>query len=498
MSRALTVPTVVAVRGQATAFGLRWESIAAQSPKAASAQLLRLMKSQQIRYAVLNESDGKRFVGGLFATTATQRVSRTYSAVVWLADVRKKPALVIAELGPGLLWVGVIDPGVWLAGDFVGSKEDAASAIDVAIEHFDRIGLTPDVLVCQTRPDGSPMAEYPITTRLAQLLASRGDPDPDFISWETLLSGAPPRDALIGQLTGVNARTSWAIIGVAGVAACVFLAHTLWTSYQAEQERLRMEAEMAQMDAQSQIGGLAPGELEAERAKRKSQAIAAALQRHTATPAPLSVIERCVRSLRGIGVQLQGWAMSELSCDGVQVIGNWSAPPQAGILTLAELALRQLGASAPKTLAVDPTGRFITAEWQLDTLVLRDVLRVHDLPVEADFRRALVTRSQLQSAGSGFAIAPWIITQPEPADITYLDPELEADANNPARFVLVPPPEGFRVALLSVAGAGSWRLTQLPVDLRAVTIRRIVFRPAPSVGAQDVIPWSLEAEYVVQ
>lgn len=497
MSASLTTPTILSVKGKQTAFGLRWESIAAQSSKAAQTSLLKSMKAARVKYAVLNETDDRRFVGGLCLTAPTQRLPKTYSAAAWLSESRKRPCLVIAELGADVFWVGVADPNVWLAGDCVGTRSESGEAIDAALEHFDRIGQAPEIIVVPTRPDGTMMAQYPATGRLTEVMAHLGLKDPQFLSWETVFSDVPSRDALIGQMSGVDARTSWLFIGLAGVAAVAYLGHTLWSQHQ-ERERIRIEAEQALLAAQQAPAAPSADEIEAERQRRKVRAIAAALQRHTDTASPMDSVQRCLASFKGLGVSLQGWTLTELTCDGFGVAGTWSSPPSLSALTLTERVVRQIEAAKPEAFAIDPSGRQVTANWKVEAPPTRGSWSIAEMPEDASLRRLLLTRSQLGAASSRAAVSPWGMASATPADISYLDPALENEVNNPARFVQVLPPEGFRVAAITVSGTGAWRLESLPLDLRAISVRKIVFRPSQASTGLDQTPWSVEAEYVVQ
>lgn len=497
MAAPLATPTLVSVKGVQAAFGLRWESVPAPSLKGAQAHLLRSMKQANVKYAVLNEADDRRFVGGLCLTAPTQRLAKTFSAAVWLSESRRSATLAIAELGPETLWVGVADPGVWLGGDFVGSSAESGQAIDAALDHFDRLGQTPTILVVTKRPDGTPITNFPVTGRMSETLAALGLANPEFVEWEGLLTEVPSRDALIGQMAGVDARTSWLFIALAGLAAVGYLGNTLWVQHQ-ERERLRLEAEQASLEARNVLLGPSVEELDAEREKRKAIAIAAAIQRHTDTVEPVIFLEHCDRALKGLGVSLQGWVLTELSCDATSLSGTWSSPAAIGILTLTERVARRLEAASPTSLEIDPSGRQVRASWQRPPLPTRGGWSIAELPEDGTLRRLLLTRSQLQSVGSRGAVSLWAIAPAAPADITYVDPALESEINNPARFVHVQPPEGFRVASVAISGVGAWRLDSLPLDLRAVSIRKIVFRPGQMASGQDQTPWSVEADYVVR
>lgn len=497
MSVSLTTPTILSLKGVQAAFGLRWESLPAPSLKAAQVLLVKSMKQARVKYAVLNETDDRRFVGGLCLTGPTQRLSKTFSAVAWLAESRKRATLLVAELGPETFWVGVADPNVWLAGDSVGTRSEAGDAIDAALEHFERIGQVPEIIVVPTRPDGTAMQQYPDTARLGEALAQQGLNTPAFLPWESVFSAAPSRDALIGQMAGVDARTSWLFIGLAGLGAVAYLGHTLWAKHQ-ESERLRIEAEQALLMMQQAPAAPSADEIEAERERRKARAIAAALQQQTDTPEPMEVIARCLASFNGIGVSLQGWALTELTCDSQGVAASWSSPASVGVLTLTESVVRHIESADPSSLVIDPSGRLVSATWKVEAPPTRGSLVVADLLVDDPMRRLLLTRSQLHVAGSMSAVSPWLIGAATPVDISYLDPALENEVNNPARFVQVLPPEGFRVAAVTVSGTGAWRLESLPLDHRAMTVRKIVFRPGQASAGLDRTPWSVEAQYVVQ
>lgn len=489
-AQSLVPPTVLTVNGSLVAFHLHWEDLSAGSAKAARVQTSALIARQKLRYGVLHMTADARYVAGLYVSPPTQRVQRTYSACAWLAEAQRGYVLVIAELAEGQYWIGVRDQGVWVEGDAVGDFEAAALSIDLALEHFDRIGGAPRVLLVQDRPDGSAMATYPNTPRLSQL-------EVETTTWGALLPGKPPKEALVQQYRGVDARTSYAVLGLAAVAAAGFTGHALWTAHMKAQEEERLRQEwLATLEMQD--AGLSGDALDVEREKRKQAAIAAALERHTATPPPEEVVAACVRAAHRLNLPLVGWQLSELGCDGRQLRATFRpVVSQPSVLAATEFVYRAVDGFQPaaQLVRLDPAGGEIAAEWEMRPVESRSALARDALPGETDAFRRLQFVAQMTAATTG---PGWVIGAPRDADIVYLDPALENETDNPARFVQVTGPDGFRVGALQIAGSGLARLEMQALAARNVSVLSVSFRSAGAGLSRDALTWTLEAEYVLR
>lgn len=488
---------IASINGVQVAFGLRWEAVSAQSHRAARAAFVALLKKAGAKHGVLNEAEDHRFVGGFCGPATKNGGNRCVSAAAWMSEESQRSRLVIAELTEGVHWVGVADPGVWIGGDFVGSRSDAGDVIDAALEHFERIGHTPEIVVVSVRADGSACQHYPFTARMHDVLAAQGIASPVMVDWTAIFSSPPPSNARIALFTGMDAQVTWLLLGVVLIGAAGSGAWSWWTQYQAEEERRRLEEE-----ARAQLASLPFMQdalaLEAERSRRKQQAIVVALERHTATARPGDVIDRCLDVLGGLGLSLRGWFLSELTCQEGSASGVWKPVPAVPVLALAERVIRRIEDANPVGVELDVSGQEIRASWTFDALPKRPAWRVDAMPDEAFLRRLLVTRSQILTSWAGGVISPLALGVMTPADITYVDPELEDQTENPARFVQVAPPEGFRLGSLSAHGVGAWRLRSLRLSERPFSVTKIVFRPSAQVVGQDVTAWTLEAEYVAR
>lgn len=492
----IKAPTVIKIEGYDVALGLHWEDLTAQQQSAARNELKVLAKQHAIRFGLVCDAGIRRYVGAMYRTSASARLGKQYSAAVWMASALQEPVIVTGEIEDNLYWVGVFDDGVWIGGDTVGDNMQAGAAIAAAFEHFERRGIRePDFRLVTTRPDGSPCKNFPYPPRLSELY-----PDHNEIpkrTWAGILPGEPPKEALIRQLSGIDPTVVRFALAVGAVAAVSLVGAVGWMQYQRMAEEARIAEEMATQAAAAEA---TQEGIEAERARRKAQAIKEALDLYTATAEPGEVLAHCADFAMGLGGQVASWPVVELTCEPTVLRGQWRAPNSLRVTGLAEYALRSLQAANPPPSAVrlGTPGTEVQADWALTPPASRPAMTVEAITPFEQLHRVLVARSQLLSAS--FPRPPgWIFAEPVPASIVYVDPALDNEPENPARFVQVPPSEGFREASLTATGQGLQRLRSLPLRINEMTIKRVVIRPmAGSGNATTQMNWTVEASYVVR
>jgi hypothetical protein len=463
--------------------GLHWDELVAkvraQAIKAAAAVAAKA--ADKPKFAVVHENLRRRFLGGFFGETKLPK--HAVSGAAWFAEHEQRHAILIVDLDDGgNYWITYTDDGLAIDSDRVLSRDEAGELIDRILEGFERSGVQPRVYVAgATYPETRGLRRY--TPRGAVLGMPDGGPPEGM---EVLFSSPPTSKAVPKQVQGVSAATLFLVLGLMGffaVAVAVKWGMDWWEAKEAAdaEEAARLAA---MRDPSADYPRI--------REERIQAAVAEAMRVHTATPSPVGVVNACLRAYAGMGGHVAGWKLDSLTCDpAVQGVAAVFVQEAEAPLTATVRALTERLSAVGAQTMVAGNGVQVTASWPMVRSPIREALQRDALPLQQGALTVVASRthrSKRALAGTGVVIA-----EPKRVSMTYLDPELESQVDNPNRFVEVPAERGFQTADVTINGTVAWGLDDLALDLPYMSVKRIVLQPSESN-----IRWTLEAFYVAR
>jgi hypothetical protein len=458
--------------------GLEWTEAATD----ARADVRAAARREQTRFGapfeVLSTRDVRTFVG-LAKTAQGTRAKGAVSAAAWLAKAAHERGRMIycERLDDDRFWLLAVGP------------DSLDPRTDTFLESH-RIREELDTVLGDAISDRE-LGDYQIYTPARDQLPQSNMLDRFAVAEATfadLVENVDVRGvAQVRQLYGVTPAMIAVIVVGAIFLVVGFAGVTLWQKRQREIAQAAQYRQMKQSNAAAQRQAII-------RQARIAEAVAQALKKDTATPAPTALIKHCMKAADTVGEEVAGWRVETMDCN---------PDKQSLRATLVFKDPRNGGYGTSETLKHAAQRRF-AAQPVFDMENNRAVI---EIPLTAQSKRkalaheaiqsldtvVVVLSSYLQKVRQASTEVTYKLTNPKQRSITYLEPGME-DSSDPRRFKEVPQNQGYRRGSIQVMGKNLWQLASLRINWPGVAITKLAMS-AHGIGATE---WRLEATYVTR
>jgi hypothetical protein len=458
---------------QSAVAGLFWSSLERIDGSDRLKDLKRNAREHDARFGLIHQTTqngesgiGVRAVGGLLLDTGVAAPTQAVSAAAWIAEARRDERLVfIDEVGHGTYWVVATSRGqIDLRADQLLDARTTIERVEAIVG--DTYGTDDQYLVYVDW-------DAPLQSALLSRLATRPT------RFAELVAGTSARpEWRLRQLLGITRTQVFATAAVVLIALVGLVAANLM-------QRVRAERQLSIEREQARLLQIEADRLQTLQEVRIAEAVATAVGEDTMTPDPDQLVRTCVAAYQRLGPRLGGWILESASCTPAGDALDLTYVQRNGLATN-----RSLSASATAlglTVDIDVQNGRAQARLPLTTPLLRDPLRLEQLPRWRELAIELPTRLQLLRRGGSITHA--VVGAPSERPVAFRDPAKEGQTT---AYSPVPASRGYRRGSVTMAASSLWALPRLSLDYPFVTVTKLELRPQ---GAS--VQWTLEASYVV-